>query len=310
MLELLLATLDENAKTMNEKMDANTKAMKAMQEKAEAERKSDREERKAEREADREQSKADREQWKAKMDEMFAKMDRKASPEMMTATQAKTEGKLKELTEPTEEMMQSAEEHQQVPRDDAVVIPVRGRKRRHKGRKQAAERHGEPKELTRGDCGSRKKLAAACRKASRRATVAWRKRNGNYGPRKEVTAAGRKVTRCAGQKRKVQNKDDVSPKSPKGGTYEKRLWRGPECSNGIRDRGRRKIKDPSTRRKLRLKIKWTSKEIDRKTFYEISRGKVVKRAPGISIGLRQGRNWTLWRGRPPPKRKKEPHREQ
>jgi hypothetical protein len=140
--------------------------------------------------------------------------------------------------------------------------------------------------------------------------VAWRKRNvfrkswtrGNCGLRKEVTAVGKKVTRCAGHRHMWR--------SPKGGTYMKRLWRGPECSNGIRDRGRRRIKDPSTRRQLRLTIKWTSEQIDRKTFYEISRGKIEKRAPGMSIGLRQGRNWTLWRGRPPPKRKKEPHREQ
>jgi hypothetical protein len=45
-------------------------------------------------------------------------------------------------------MMQSIGEHQEVPREEAAVIPVRGRKRRHTGRKQAAGRHGEPKELT------------------------------------------------------------------------------------------------------------------------------------------------------------------
>jgi hypothetical protein len=45
-----------------------------------------------------------------------------------TATQAKTDVKLKELTEPREEMMQSAVEHKKVPREDAAVIPVRGRK--------------------------------------------------------------------------------------------------------------------------------------------------------------------------------------
>jgi hypothetical protein len=97
--------------------------------------------------------------------------------ERMTATQVKTDVKLKKLTEPREEMMQSAEEQQQVSREDAVAIPVRGRKRRDRRRKQAAGRRGEPKELNRGDCGSRKKLTAACRKAFRRATVAWRKRN-------------------------------------------------------------------------------------------------------------------------------------
>jgi hypothetical protein len=175
------------------------------------------------------------------MEEVLSKTE-----ERMSATQAKTDGKLKELTEtiektqtePSPEMMQSVGEHQVVPREDAVVIPARGRKRRHRGRKQAAGRHGEPKELTRGDRGSqkklaaasreltrgdrgsRKKLAAATRKASRRATVAWT--HGNCGPRKEVTAAGRKITRCAGQKRKVQNKGDVSPRSPKGGTFKDR----------------------------------------------------------------------------------------
>jgi 1,6-anhydro-N-acetylmuramate kinase len=123
MMELLLARRDENAKTMNEKMDANTKATLA-----------DREQRKAEREANREQRRAD-------MEEILAKME-----ERTTATQAKTEGKLKELTEtiektltePKDEMLQPAGEHQEVPREDALVIPVRGRKRRHRGRKKAA----------------------------------------------------------------------------------------------------------------------------------------------------------------------------
>jgi hypothetical protein len=117
---------------------------------------------------------ADREQWKAKMDER------------MTMTQARTDGKLKEPTETMEktqtepkgeEMMQSAEEHHEVPDEDAVEAPVRIRKRRHRGRKEAAGRRLEPKELNRGDRGSRKKLAPACRKASHRATVAWIKRN-------------------------------------------------------------------------------------------------------------------------------------
>jgi hypothetical protein len=57
------------------------------------------------------------------------------------------------------------------------VKPVEGLRKRHRGRKLAAGRRGEPKELTRRDCGSRRKLAAACRKVSRRARVAWRKRN-------------------------------------------------------------------------------------------------------------------------------------
>jgi hypothetical protein len=91
--------------------------------------------------------------------------------------------------------MQSVEEHQEIPKEDAVVKPFKGRKKRR----------GEPNELTQGDCGSGKKLAAACKKTSRHATVAWRKRNvrrrtvtqENYGPRKRLTVTGRKMTRHA-----------------------------------------------------------------------------------------------------------------
>jgi hypothetical protein len=84
----------------------------------------------------------------------------------------------------------------------------------------------------------------------------------------------------------------------------------PERSIGIRDRCRRRIKDPSTRRQLRLKIKWTSEHIVRKIFYEILREKIPKHVVETSSSLQEMRNWTLWRGRPPPKRKKEPHTEQ
>jgi hypothetical protein len=43
-----------------------------------------------------------------------------------------------------------------------------------------------------------------------------------------------------------------------------------------------------------------SEEIYWKTF----RLEIVKRAAGTSSGLGRIMNWTLWRGRPPPKRKK------
>jgi hypothetical protein len=240
MMELLLdmkARLDENAKTqrkdtknMQENIQENLKkTMKAMMTRMEEDSKAWREKMKAEREADREQSKADVEQMQAEMEER------------RTVTQAKTDKKLKELTEPSQEMMQSAEEHQEVPREEAAVIPVRGRKRRHRGQKEAAGRHGEPKELTRGDCGSQKKLAAACRKASRRATVAWCKRNvfrkswthGNCGPRK-VAAARKKVTHCAGHRCKG-NIPLYTWRIPKGGTFEKRCRKGPQCNTGIKD---------------------------------------------------------------------------
>jgi hypothetical protein len=49
--------------------------------------------------------------------------------------------------------------------------------KQHRDWHLAAGRRGEPKELTQGDCGSRRKLAATCRKVYRHARVAWRKRD-------------------------------------------------------------------------------------------------------------------------------------
>jgi hypothetical protein len=144
--------------------------------------------------------------------------------------------------------------------------------------------------------------------------VAWRKRNifrksliqRNCGPRKEVTAAEMKVTRCAGQKRKVQNKDDVSPRNPKGGTYEKKLWRRPECKKGIRSRV---VEEPlylrkgrttansnggrSSRQNPRLKSMGNSIEV----FRNIIGLQFGKLADGSSVVLYNIKNWTLWRGR-------------
>jgi hypothetical protein len=69
-----------------------------------------------------------------------------------------------EKIEENPEMMQSAEEHQDVPNEDVAVMPVKGLKKRCRGRKSTAGRHGKPKKRNRGNCGTRNKLAAACRK--------------------------------------------------------------------------------------------------------------------------------------------------
>jgi hypothetical protein len=56
--------------------------------------------------------------------------------------------------------MESESELREVPKEGAAVKSVKGLKKRHRGRKLAAGRSGEPKELTR-DGGSRRKLTAA-----------------------------------------------------------------------------------------------------------------------------------------------------
>jgi hypothetical protein len=222
----------------------------------------------------------------------------------------------------TEARLESESEHREVPNEDAVVKPVRGRKKRQRGRKQAAGQHGELKELIRGDCGSRKKLAAACREVSHSATVAWRKRNifrksltqRNCGPRKEVTAAEMKVTRCPGHRRKEQNKDDVAPGSQRGGTFDRRLWRSPECKKGIRSGV---VEEPLHLRKGRKTVNsnegWSRRHHPRLEIMGNaiqSFGKAIERqfgklADGSSVVLRDINNWTLWRVRPPSKVEKE-----
>jgi hypothetical protein len=69
--------------------------------------------------------------------------------------------------------------------------------------------------------------------------------------------------------------------------------------HGLQTQGKIVIKNSDKRRQLRLKNERTSERFDRKAFGL----EFVKRATGISSGLRKARDWTVRRGRPPPKRK-------
>jgi hypothetical protein len=46
------------------------------------------------------------------------------------------------------DLMESGSEHREVPKEDAVVKPVKGRKKRHRDQYLAAGRRGEPVEVT------------------------------------------------------------------------------------------------------------------------------------------------------------------
>jgi hypothetical protein len=152
-------------------------------------------------------------------------------------------------------------------------------------------------------------LATACH-----AKVAWRKRNlfrkvgaqENCGPRKKFAAGIRmtrsaKLARCREYDRKRYDQDNMGQETQKRRKEGKRLWKGQECKNGVMDRGLRQqlqvkivIKDADTRWQLRLSIKRTSDGIYGKTIGI----EIVKRAVGISSGLRRLRSWALRRGRP------------
>jgi hypothetical protein len=101
-------------------------------------------------------------------------------------------------TKPNPGMMQSIEEHQEGPKGEAA-------RKQRRVRNLAAKRLRKRKERTRGNSGSRRKSAAAFRKVSRHAKMAWRKRNRirnirtlkKCGRRKEFSAGGIRTTRCA-----------------------------------------------------------------------------------------------------------------
>jgi hypothetical protein len=100
--------------------------------------------------------------------------------------------------------MQSIVEHQEIPKEEAAGTPVGEPRKRRRVQNLAAERCQKRKERTRGNHGS-KRLAAACRKVSRRPKVTWRKRNlfrnvqtqRKCGPRKEFAVARKNVPRRA-----------------------------------------------------------------------------------------------------------------
>jgi hypothetical protein len=212
-------------------------------------------------------------------------------------------------------MMQSTEEHQEIPKGEAAVMPVAEARKRRRVRNLAAEHRQKRKEKTRGNRGSRRNSAAACRKLTRRAQVAWHKRNlvrrsgtqENCGPLKEFSAKGvlpyqnkdthrakvawhkersHEETSDEQGRWKVQTRNKFTNGNRKGWTFGKRHRVDPEGSTGM--------KDPNTRRHRRLKNENTAGRIFEKTF----RLQIAKREDGSSVGSLKIRNWTLWRGRP------------
>jgi hypothetical protein len=201
------------------------------------------------------------------------------------------------------------------------VTPVGEPRKRRRVQNLAAERRQKRKENTQGNRGSRKKLATTCRKVSRCAKVAWRKRNllrkvqtqRKCGPRKKLAVASRNVPRrakLAWPKRNMARKKciraSVEQETQNGRTFGKRRWKGLEYSNGLRSRGveeqvhlkkgRKPAKNMGGRRRHqpRLEIMGKNNKVFRKTMHL----EFIKRANWTSSGLQRIKDWTLWRGRP------------
>jgi hypothetical protein len=141
---------------------------------------------------------------------------------------------------------------QDIPYEVATVMPVRGLRKWRRVRKLATECRQKLKELTQGDCGFRRELAAASRKkVSRHAMVAWRKRNvfrnivihGSSESRNKLAVNGMRMTRSAKVARgrrhngKRYGQNNTGEETQKQRTEGMRRCIGPECSKGSRDRG-------------------------------------------------------------------------
>jgi hypothetical protein len=194
---------------------------------------------------------------KAYHKEMMATVD--AYHERMMACLGKTEADT-EKNEPDPGMMQSTEEHQEIPKGEATVMPIGEPRKRRRVRSLAAERRQKQKERTQGNCGSRRKSAAACRKVSRCARVAWHRKSiirkignqENCGLRKEFAASGIRATHCAKvaqrkghshegpsvqrERRKTQTRIKFARASQKGQTLGMRQLMCLEGTNGTRNR--------------------------------------------------------------------------
>jgi hypothetical protein len=158
-------------------------------------------------------------------------------------------------------------------------------KKQHWGQHLTAGRHGKPKELTQGDCGSWRKVAAACR----RMTHSTR-----------VEDAGDMIARDMTR--------TMFYKNPEGTDVREETFKGIDCNSGIGDRllkqqiqGSKRMKDLGGRRPLCLRKERTTTNHIRgwslgqrshlgsggmlkKILYEILRGKIAKQVVGASSG--------------------------
>jgi hypothetical protein len=168
------------------------------------------------------------------------------------------------------EEIKSVVEHQKASKEETLVEIIGALEDRYGNRYLALRRRRQLRKLTQDEGGLRIKMATACRRMTRDAIPA----------------------QCKGHCRQGTGRGNVARGAPKGWTLERRRWTHLECNKGIKDRG--------ARRQLRLRKERVSNRIFRKT----GELEIKKRTVMSSTGLQEVCYWTLWRGRPPPKRKK------
>jgi hypothetical protein len=227
------------------------------------------------------------------------------------ACQETMEARLGEEEPVSEDMTPEVAHGQEVPLEDAVVMPVGEPRKRCRDRHLAAQRRqkeGEP-DLDARRHGKQQDLVAARRGTTRRAAVARRRilltndTTQEYcGSRKRLVAAHRGTTLCAEMARckktlvrKIRIGNDVGGGALRERTSGKRRRVDPEGNTGL--------DNPGARWQLRLRNEKTAGRISWKT-HEKTRLEIARQIAGSPVGLHNIEHWTLRRGRPSMKRKK------
>jgi hypothetical protein len=281
------------------------------------------------READKAESEAVR---KAEHEEMMAIMDahyekvsainkkylgtteakKKPAPEETEAVgepQEVLEGVMEVEEEPAPEETEGVAERQEVPEGAPDEETFGATEDRTGEQRLAVRRHRQRKKRAQENGGPRQKFSAFCGRFTRRAVPAQLKGHVRKGPRKNrrsgVRGPGKTFrSRIDGRSLKQrQTQVDVARDNPEGRADEKRRRTRPECNSGIR-----KLNEVSRTGK-RGRIVKRDRILDRKkTYIEAIRKslcmEITKLIVGSFVGLREPGDGTLWKCRPPPKRKR------
>jgi hypothetical protein len=165
------------------------------------------------------------------------------------------------------EKMEPGTEHQEVPKEHAAVKPVKG-----------------PRSGMGVKCGRR--ASPEAKGADAKKLLIKEETDSRQQKNDPACKSG------TAQRKRHRGKPGPGPtwyEEPGEDTFGRKHQPEPERKNGIRNRG--PIEQLRSKRKF-------------KTLRETLGLEIEKQAVGIPSGLREMRNWLLWRGRLPPKRKK------
>jgi hypothetical protein len=216
----------------------------------------------------------------ANQEEMIAKMDAwltemRAWRKETTACQEATEACLKRM-EPTSLELESESEHREVLKEDVAVKTVGALKKRYRDWHLEVGLRGQPKKWAQGNGGSRKMLAAFCRRMNRRAGTARRKGRGHKVPTEK------------------SDQEQCCTRNPEGTDVREETREQPEGGNGIRGRD------------LKEQLRLGSERISCRFFRKVLVLEIMKPRVEPSVRIRKMSVRISWKGRPPPKGKKRP----